>query len=313
MSILARLLAVALLCLNAEAALAQAPAAPAASDPIVRPEGLRQVAAHSWVIPDNNVSAVANIGIIVGAKAALVVDTGMGPRNGAIVLEQAQKLAAGNPLYLVTTHVHPEHDLGAQAFPASAKLIRAQNQVRDIAETGMTVADIFRARGPINGELLKDARFRPADVTFDENYNLDLGGVTARIYAMGLNHTLGDTIVMVEQDGVLFSGDLAMTAAPSVNAKASVAGWRATLDKIAALRARIVVPSHGPIGGGELVEGYRTYFADLQTRAAALRKAGRTEDQAVAELSTAMSSRFPGAPGRIGPAVRLAYREAASQ
>src|SRR4030095_16872247 len=95
----------------------------------------------------------------VGDRAALVIDTGLGPRNGAAVYEVAKKLAGTKPLYLVTTHVHPEHDLGAHAFPDTTTLIRSTGQVKEIAETGLGLAKIFAARSAITADLLKDAAF----------------------------------------------------------------------------------------------------------------------------------------------------------
>src|SRR3954454_15279673 len=85
--------------------------------PIVKSEGLRQISPHVHIIPDNSVPLVPNVGYVIGDRAALVIDTGLGPPNGATVYEVAKRLAGERPLYLVTTHVHPEHDLGAQAFP----------------------------------------------------------------------------------------------------------------------------------------------------------------------------------------------------
>ena len=100
---------------------AQQIAAQTPQPPLIKPEGLRQVSAHVHVIPDNSVQLVPNVGIIVGDRAVLVVDTGLGPPNGAAVLATAQKLGGSRALYLVVTHFHPEHDLGAQAFPATAR------------------------------------------------------------------------------------------------------------------------------------------------------------------------------------------------
>ena len=61
--------------------------------PIVKVEGLRQISAHVHIIPDNSVPLVPNIGYVVGDRAVLVIDTGLGPRNGAAVYEVAKKLA----------------------------------------------------------------------------------------------------------------------------------------------------------------------------------------------------------------------------
>lgn len=142
--------------------LAAAPLASAqtARDPLVRPEGLRQLSPRVHIIPDNSVPAVPNVGYIVGDSAVLVIDTGLGPRNGAAVYEAARKLTGAKPIYLVTTHVHPEHDLGAQAFPATAKLIRSADQLKDIAESGLRLAKVFASRSALHAELLKDADFR---------------------------------------------------------------------------------------------------------------------------------------------------------
>ena len=106
-------------------------------------------------------------------------------RNGAAVYEVAKKLAGTKVLYLATTHVHPEHDLGAQAFPDTTKLIRSTDQEKDIAEFGLQLAKVFASRSAINAELLKDADFRKADITFERDYDLDLGGVRAKLTAMG--------------------------------------------------------------------------------------------------------------------------------
>jgi hypothetical protein len=87
-------------------------------------------------------------------------------------------------LYLVTTHVHPEHDLGAQAFSGTTTLIRSTDQVKDIAEFGLQLAKVFASRSTIHAELLKGADFRKADITFERDYDLDLGGVQAKLTAM---------------------------------------------------------------------------------------------------------------------------------
>src|SRR5262245_9187661 len=160
--------------------------------PMVKVEGLRQVSAHVHVIPDNSVPLVPNVGFVIGETGILVIDTGLGARNGAAVAEVARRLGGSRALYLVTTHVHPEHDLGAHAFPRETQMLRARAQEQDIAEFGLQTAELFAKRSAINAELLKDAAFRKADITFGREHELDLGNLRVRVIAMGANHTRGD-------------------------------------------------------------------------------------------------------------------------
>src|SRR5688572_5419729 len=143
-----------------------APAAP----PLVRENATEKITEHVYVIPDNNVGMVPNIGIIVGTRGTFVVDTGLGNRNGQTVTREIQKVSKTPELYLATTHFHPEHDLGANGFPTHTKMIRTQDQQKEIAEQGLATADRFRGFSPANAELLQGAEFRKADVSFDREH-----------------------------------------------------------------------------------------------------------------------------------------------
>jgi glyoxylase-like metal-dependent hydrolase (beta-lactamase superfamily II) len=279
--------------------------------PIVKVEGLRQVSPHVHIIPDNSVPMVPNVGYVVGDRAVLVIDTGLGPRNGAAVYEVAKTLAGTKAIYLVTTHIHPEHDLGAQAFPDTTRLIRSTDQVKDIAASGLQLAKVFATRSALHAELLKDADFRKADITFERDYDLDLGGVQAKLTAMGPNHTVGDTIVWIESERVLFSGDLAMRPQPVfASPQSSLRQWLANLDRLEALKPGIIVPSHGPTGDGTgLITGYRTYLMTVRDRTEAEKRAGRSVDQAVEAVTQAFGDSAPD-KGRLGGAIKGAYGEA---
>jgi glyoxylase-like metal-dependent hydrolase (beta-lactamase superfamily II) len=290
------------------AAVAQTPG-PVTSGPLVKDGTTTKVSEHVYVIPDGGVGGVPNVGIIVGTKATLIIDTGMGKQNGQVVLREAQKISSKNALYVVTTHVHPEHDLGAHAFPASAKMIRSKDQIEEIASAGMRTADAFRARSPQNAQLLEGAEFRKADITFDREHSLDLGRVKVKIYAFGPNHTPGDTVVAVESEGVVFSGDVAMRALPAfASDKSSTAQWLKSLDRLDGLRPKIVVPSHGPIGDAKYMSDYRQFITQVQTLTAAKKKEGKTVEQTVEAVTAELKAQYP-ETGRMAGAIRAAYRE----
>ncbi len=109
---------------------------------------------------------------------------------------------------------------------------------------------------------------------------------------------------MVLVDGVLFSGDVAMKPQPSfANNTATITHWLASLDELEAMKAKKIVPSHGPFGGKEIIEGYRAYLNAIKTRSAQLKKEGKSEDETVQLITDELSARYPdkNRPGRRDP------------
>jgi glyoxylase-like metal-dependent hydrolase (beta-lactamase superfamily II) len=115
-----------------------------------------------------------NIGIAVGEKATLVVDTGLGPRNGATVA-RAKRLAPDNKLYLTTTHFHPEHAGGVAGFPDGTILIRPRVQQDEMDRHGEEMIRLFSSRNEKWKEWLADAKLRAPDRAFDKELELDFG------------------------------------------------------------------------------------------------------------------------------------------
>jgi glyoxylase-like metal-dependent hydrolase (beta-lactamase superfamily II) len=236
-----------------------------------------------------------NIGIVVGNRSTLVVDTGMGPRNGAVIVREVQKLTKNTNLYLTTTHFHPEHAAGEQAFPANTVIVRPAAQQDELEKHGQEYLDLFSSRSAQNKELLKDVKFRKPDLVFDRELKLDLGGVTARLMWLGPAHTIGDELIFVEPDSVLISGDIVQSKlVPNLpSADASVKGWLAILDKLELLKPRLVLPDHGALGDGSLIAKERAFLVDLQTRALALKRQGTSVEDAAKQVQAELKTKYP--------------------
>src|ERR1700685_1298593 len=109
-----------------------------------------KVSDHVWAI-----MGFPNIAIVVGSRATLVVDTGLGPKNGTTAARVAAKLAPNNSkLFLTTTHFHPEHAAGEPGFPPGTILIRNAVQQQDMEQHGQEMIDMFSSRSAQNKELL---------------------------------------------------------------------------------------------------------------------------------------------------------------
>jgi glyoxylase-like metal-dependent hydrolase (beta-lactamase superfamily II) len=259
----------------------------------------------SPILPENQVTHVSehvsviigfpNVAIVTGDRATLVVDTGMGERNGATVLHEAQKLAKGPILYLTTTHYHPEHASGDEAFPASTVLIRPIVQQKELEEKGMQFVQMFSSRSALNAQLLEGVKFRTPDIMFDKEITLDLGGVTTRLFWMGPAHTRGDELIDVEPDSTLIPGDIVQNKlvpnAPDDHA--SVKGWVQILAQLRPMHFKYIVPDHGTLGDGSLIEQDYQFLSQLQTRALELKSQGKSADEAGQILSMEIKSKYP--------------------
>src|SRR3989475_8172165 len=298
--------------LTANIAAQPPPAAPQPAPPLIKENATIKVSEHVYAIPDGSVPLVPNVGIIVGSRATMVVDTGLGPRNGQAILREVAKVSKNTELYVATTHYHPEHSLGGAAFPATAKFVRPKVQQQDMEELGKEIQNTFASRSPLHQELLKDVPYPRADILFDREQRIDLGGVHVRLFWRGPMHTRGDTLIVVEEDKVLFSGDVVMNRTfLAAGPTSSISTWIATLDELDALRPTLVVPSPGAIGDASLIAKDREYLMTLQTRVRELKAQGKSADEVAQTVTTEIQAKLPDwtAPMRIGAAARAVYAE----
>ena len=295
-------------------AAALAAAQPTPADPLIRDSAIAKVSEHVHVISELDVGLVPNVGIIVGTRATLVVDTGLGPRNGETVRRVTGSVSTNAELYVVSTHFHPEHALGESAFPSSAKIIRARAQQQDIDEFGLALAKTFSGRSATTAALLEGAEFRKADIIFDREHTLDLGGVRVRLLSLGPTHTRGDTVIWVEGDRILFAGDVVMnrTFVAFASPYSSVKAWLADFDQLEPLHPVKVVPSHGRVGDASLIADQRTMMTAIQARAVELKRQGKSADETASTVQSEFQAKYPdwAAPGRVGSIARTAYTEA---
>jgi glyoxylase-like metal-dependent hydrolase (beta-lactamase superfamily II) len=287
--------------------LAAAAVAQGQQNPILG-EATARVSDHVWAI-----MGFPNIGIVVGSRATLVVDTGLGPRNGATVARVAAGLSRAPKLFLTTTHFHPEHAGGEPGFPPGTILIRNAVQQQEMAEHGIEMLDVFRSGSAQNAELLAGVTtLRTPDVVFDNEARVDLGGVTVRLMWLGEGHTKGDELIFVEPDGTLISGDIVQNkVVPGIFRDGGTpSSWLAVLDKLAMLNVKRVLPDHSPVGDGSLIPAERAFISDLRMRALALKGQGVTSHDAGMQLGAELKTKYADWPNmNVGAFVQRIYDE----
>jgi glyoxylase-like metal-dependent hydrolase (beta-lactamase superfamily II) len=287
-----------------------------APPPVISDAEPQQVSRGVFVIPDGRVPLVPNVGVVVGDREALVVDTGLGPQNGRRVLERARSMT-DKPLVLTITHFHPEHGFGAQVFAeAGVRIVYNRSQHEELQAKGQAYLDMFRTFGEAVAEQLEGVRFVEPDEVYDDRTTLDLGGRSVELLHFGLAHTRGDQVVFLPAERVLFGGDLLENRIfpivpwfPPADADVDGSRWIEVLDRLEELRPETVVPGHGEVTGPELITQVRSYLRDVRSRVEA---AAGSVEEVKAALEPQIRSDYPGwdAPEWIGLAIECFYAEA---
>lgn len=269
-----------------------------------------------WVVPDGGVPLVPNIGIVVGDEKALVIDTGMGPESGRHVRRLADELAGERELLLTITHFHPEHGFGAQAF-ADVSIVYNRAQRDEFRAKAGGYLEMFRTFGEGVAAALEGVELvEPSDVYEGDVSTLDLGGRTVELRTWGQAHTLADQVVVLPEERILFTGDLAEESCfaivpyfPPDDTDVDGEKWIDVLGQLEALSPTIVVPGHGRVGGAEIIRAARDYLTSLRDQVRRLRADGVPVEAVVEQLDTSMRSLHPDwlQPEWIGFGVRHFY------
>ncbi len=160
--------------------------------------------------------------------------------------------------YVLLTHYHAVRVLGASAYFAegATEVIASQGTLELIIERGKEDMQsemerfprLFRGAEGVPGLTWPTLVIGGGDPVKGEvpgKLTLDLGGVKVQVWHPGPGHTRGDTIAWVEEEKVLFSGDLVEYLAGVYTGDAHLEEWPATLEALRALKAEAIVPGRG--------------------------------------------------------------------
>ena len=266
--------------------------------PVVDTRMLRELAAGVWVISDDNrTPLVPNVGIIVGQRATLIIDTGLGTANARTVLNQARQLSLGKPLYLTHTHCHPEHGFGANAIADAVTTVSNLSQWSELREKGHALLQMFRKQIPAIAPMLGDVEFLKPSIEYSGSMDLNLGGIVVEFHEVGGGHSRGDQILMVRSDrSVQFTGDLVEDGYFGIlgDHESHVVPRIDRLDRLERLVPDIVVPGHGHTSGRELIGTFRGYLDLARRRVQQLRDEDTlTEAQIVERVGAELLTMHP--------------------
>lgn len=215
-----------------------------------------QMSPHCWAY---TAEGDPNSGVIIGEKFIMVSDATATPAMARDLIARIRTVSDKPIKYVLLTHYHAVRVLGASAFVAegASEVIASRGTHELIVERGKEDMQSEMDRFP---RLFRNAESIPGltwpTLVVDGKLTVDLGGVQVQIWSPGAGHTRGDTIAWVEQEKVLFSGDLVEYNAGVYTGDAHLEEWPQTLQALRSLKAEALVPGRGEAmkGNGQVNE-----------------------------------------------------------
>ncbi len=193
-----------------------------------------------------NQGFMSNAGFVVADDAVVVFDALGTPALGEALLAQIRRVTDKPVRRVVVSHYHADHFYGLQAFKAAGAEVIAHRAVRDYLATEAPALRLAERRQSLAPWVTDSMRIVPPDRYVDGDASFRLGGLDFRLYSAGPAHTPEDLMMLVEQEGVLFAGDLVFAGRLPFVGDADTRAWLAALEQLAARSPRIVVTGHGP-------------------------------------------------------------------
>ena len=210
-----------------------------------------------------------NTGVIVGDDAVMVIDTQATPVMAQDVIRHIRSVTDKPIKYVVLSHYHAVRVLGASAYQPQ-HIIASRDTYDLIVERGEADKASEIGRFP---RLFQAVESVPPGltwptITFTGSMSVWLGKLEVQLLQLGRGHTKGDTVAWLPEQKILFSGDLVEFDATPYAGDAYFQDWPKTLDRIAALEPRALVPGRGaalttPDAVARGLAGTRDFIADM--------------------------------------------------
>ncbi|MDZ4399118.1 MBL fold metallo-hydrolase [Hydrogenophaga sp.] len=253
-----------------------------------------QLSKHCWAY---TAEGDPNSGVIIGEKFIMVSDATATPAMAQDLIKHIRTVSDKPIKYVLLTHYHAVRVLGASAYVAAGatEVIASRGTYELIVERGAQDMQsemerfprLFRGADSVPGLTWPTLVIGDGQPGRQGSLEVDLGGVKVSIWHPGPGHTRGDTIAWVEEEKVLFSGDLVEYEAGVYTGDAQLEEWPATLEALRALKAEYIVP-----GRGEAMKGNADVNKALdytQRWVTTLFQAGKEAAAAGMDLKTAMA------------------------
>ncbi len=275
---------------------------------------------HAYLQPDGG-WGWSNAGLVVGDGASLLVDTLFDlPLTGRMLDAMATHTRTAPIATLVNTHANGDHCYGNQLVDG-AEIVATVATAHEMTEVPPAMLAALNAAPGEVGELFRSffgafqfdgIELRLPTRTFERRLELEVGGRHVELIEVGPAHTAGDTIVVVHDAKVVYTGDILFIGGTPIVWAGPLSNWVAACDLMLGMDIETVVPGHGPVTDKGGVAQVRDYLDFVEREASARQQAGLDAWDTARELALLVGAdpHFDrlGEFGRIAVNVETVYR-----
>ncbi len=213
---------------------------------------LKQVGDHSWYvqgkagIATDNAGFISNAGVIITDEGVVIVDALGSPSLAYKLVGKIKKITDKPIVKVVVTHYHADHIYGLQVFKELGAEIIAPDGVYEYIDSEGASSRLEERRFSLDPWVNDQTVIVTPDKIIDKSESFTLGGINFTISFIGKAHSDGDLTLYVENDRVLFTGDLIFEGRIPFLGSSDTKHWLATLEKMESQTPHAIVPGHGP-------------------------------------------------------------------
>ena len=251
------------------------PGAWAAGSGVTVPMKAVKVGNHSYFVQglpgaasSENQGFMSNAGFVVTRDGVVVFDALASPPLAEKLVGLIRKITRQPIRRVIVSHYHADHFYGLQVFKALGADIWAHRAAEGATRTEDAALRLAQRKEALFPWVDDDTRLLEADLFLEGDTDFELGGLHFALRHVGPAHSSEDLAMLVKEDGVLFAGDLVFRGRVPFVGDADSRAWIAALDKLIALKPRVLVPGHGAssrTAGTDLVFT-RDYLQFLRTQ-----------------------------------------------
>ncbi len=238
-----------------------------------------KVGAHTYYIKgmsgaasEENQGFMSNAGFVVTSEGVVVFDTLGTPVLAKNMIAAIAKITKQPIKRVIISHFHADHIYGMQVFKALGAEIWAHTDGQIYLASELAQQRLQQRREMLEPWVDENTRLLPADKWLTGDTSFEMGGLHFKVPFVGPAHSPEDIALYVQEDGVLYSGDLVFKGRVPYVGNANSKLWLQALDKLIEFKPKLMIPGHGsfsstPVADLKLTRDYLNYVREIMGKA----------------------------------------------